>query len=544
MNVVSPPSGARKFLYLNGLLLALILPWIVGPVNAATDTTWSVTFRLNMTKAIRQQVFDPETGHIHLIADHGLQPLLMVRGAGEIYTATLSGDPDTGATYHYSYRISDTLAENVTRTFTTRPGAINLTDWWNNDPLNITTFRVNMAFAAASSRFNPETDSVCISGTPYGTQGSPRLARSGSSLFYTRVDSALTPGAVHEYKYRINAGDAGLELSGKPPRIFRVPDTLLFLDQDFDNFNPARQPMTFRCNLRYYLSQGLFDPASDYLDVAGNFNGQGGYDLLFDTDGDSVYTLELYPDTAWFTQGPLSFKFRINGDWNSAELAGKPFRTYVFHDTLQGANVYTCHFNDQDPSVLTPPKAVQVAIQGPLVYKKHLSGIYSYENVNGIPEGISAYQWYRCDNPAGTGAIPIDSARKITYTVDTLDISKWLIFEVTPKAAWGDSATGQPVRVISASNISAWDVGMGENGSLIRRIYPNPATDRISFVAGDGITFAEIRDPAGRVLHSQACDGTPVQILPVGQLPPGLYLLRVGTAHGQTGTGRFVKLPE
>jgi len=511
---------------------------------ASPDTTWTVTFRLNMTKAVRMGIFDPASGHIHLLTGAISQPQMMVREPGDVYTCSLTGEFSSGVNYTYHFRINDSIEENVSRSFTTKPGLLTLSDWWNNEPLNITTFRVNMSFAAQAGRFNPLSDSVCIVGTMNNLQGSPKLTRDGSSLIYYRVDSSLTPGVVYRYRYRINHDSAGYELLNETARMIRIPDTLLVLNQDFDNFNPARQPMTFRCNMRYYISKGQFDPASDYLDIAGNFDGMGGNDVLFDSDADSVYSLDIQLDTTWFSQGPLRFKFRINGDWNTSELTGKPDRSYIFHDSTGGTNLYSCHYNDLDPSVLTPPWAEQVDIQGLLIYKKFLSGIYSYQNVNGIPEGISTYQWYRCDNPQGTGATAIDSATRITYTVDTLDISKWLIFEVTPKAAWGDSATGKPMRAISSWNISAWDVGMDENRSPIRQIYPNPAYETVRVVTNREIAGIEITDLSGRVLFVRESDSRRIQVIPVSQLSPGVYLIHVRTLSGQSGSGRFIKLPD
>jgi len=372
--------------------------------------------------------------------------------------------------------------------------------------------------------------------------GSPKMARTDTTLNYT-LDYVLNPGTVHQYKYRINGGDTAthhLELLYKPNRIIRIPDTLLEAASDFNDFNPAKKPMTFRCNMTYYLRTHRFNGTADYLDVAGNFNGNGADDVLFDTDGDSIYTLEKYFDTAWIHQGPFSFKFRINGSWSSAELQGKSFREYTLHDTVnQNPNIYTCWFNNVDPTVSTPPWVYDVAIQGNLIHKEVISGIYSYEDINSIPEDSSSYKWYRSKNAAGDSLVAIDSAWNITYTIDTLDIGKWLVFEVTPRAAWGDSAVGKTVRVISASSIGG--VGIGEHTALISKIFPNPASDFITVETSMDIERVELFNLEGRkVMSAEGLDTRAIR-LQISPLVRGTYLLRATTAARKTGVMPVIK---
>jgi hypothetical protein len=377
-------------------------------------------------------------------------------------------------------------------------------------------------------------------------QGSSRMHRVDTTLTYVYVDSLLYPGSVQQYKYRINAGDTASghqELVNQPNRIIRIPDTLLTVTNDFDNYNPGKRPMTFQCDMAFYVKAGYFDPEAGFLDVAGNFSAPWFNDVLFDTDRDTIYSIDLQLDTTWFQQGPLTFKFRINGDWNTAELQGKPDRTYIFHDTLnQDPNIYSCFYNDLDPSVPTPPRAYNVGIQGLLIYKKFLSGIYAYENVNGIPEGISTYRWLRSSNAEGTDAVPIDSAWSITYVVDTLDISKWLVFEVTPVAASGDSAVGAPVRVVSSNNISAWDVGMGEKSWLISRIYPNPVTNYITVEAKEKIDRITLLNYLNQPVLVKASIESSVVRIDMKDIPKGMYILKATTKGGLTGVSRVIKL--
>jgi hypothetical protein len=536
-------SAMIRRLKLNMTLVATLCIFLVSfnAVAANPDTTWSVSFQLNMTKAVNQHIFVPDSDYVYLVMD-SIQPLRLVAGPGYNYTATLFDQLDSGVTYHYKFRINDSVWESVNRTVTAQPGMVSVSAWWNDEPVNYTAFIVNMKYAVQYSLFNPSTDSVCIVGTMNNMQGSPKMSRIDTSFNYSIVYS-LDPGSVQQFKYRINQGDSAagqVELLFKPNRIVRIPDTLLEVTSDYNNYNPAKRLMTFQCDMGYYAKAHHFDPASDYLDVAGNFNGDGANDALFDTDGDTIYSLGLYMDTAWIHQGPLAFRFRINGDPATAELEGKPGRTYAFHDTINhNPNIFGCYYNNLDPAVPTPPWVYNVGIQGVSVYKKFLSGVYAYENVNGIPEGISTYRWLRSSNAQGTGATPIDSATKITYVVDTLDIGLWLVFEVTPVAAGGDSAVGKPVSVMS-DQISAWDVGMDEH-SLITRVYPNPAGDYIAVEAKKEIDRIVVINYLNQVVLSRDEIGSNKIRLSIGNLPGGIYLLKATTKNTDWGIVRVVK---
>ncbi len=544
MNFLVRPAFIRKIMLALTLISTVCLLFPFADHAANPDTTWSVSFQLNMTKAVNQHIFNPDSDFVYLIMDHDIQPLSLVEGPGYNYTGILFNQLDSGATYHYNFRINNSLSETVNRSVTARPGMVNVSAWWNNEPLNITTFTVNMKYAVQYGLFNPLTDSVYMIGTINNMKGSPKMQQVGTTLNFSYVDTLLDPGSVQQYKYRINEGDSAsghTELLYLPNRMVRIPDTLLEVASDYNNYNPAKRLMTFECDMGYYVKAHHFDAAGDYLDVAGNFNGNGANDVLFDTDGDTIYSLGLFIDTTWIQQGPLQFKYRINGNWNTAELAGKPNRTYAFHDTIhQNPNLFSCYYNNYNPAIPMRPWVYNVDIQGLLIYKKFLSGVYGYENVNGIPEGISTYRWLRSSNAQGTDAVPIDSATKITYVVDTLDITKWLVFEVTPMAASGDSAAGLPVRVVSSTNISAWDLGFGDH-NLITRVYPNPATEYLFIETKKEIERVEVINLLNQAVLVKDDIGLKSLKIACGSLPRGLYLIKATTKSGQTGMVRVIK---
>jgi len=528
-----------------GVLMASLLLFLFAGNNfsANPDTLYSVTFRVNMSRAVSEHIFQPDSDLVYLMMDHSIGAVQLVQGANYIYSVTLDNQLDSGVTYLYKFSINYAPQETGTRSMTASAGGMVLSCWWNNQSLNETTYQVNMKYAIQQHLFNPATDSVMIFGTVDNTPVMRKMLRLDTSLIYSFTDNLTPGGSVVQYKYRINQGDTAsgqIELVNKPNRMLRVPDTIFTAASDFNNYNPAKRSMTFNCNMGYYIKAHHFDQASDFLDVAGNFNTGNVTTALFDINNDSIYSAELQLDTTWITHGPLTFKFRINGEWSGAELIGQPDRSYNFHDTVGlNPNNYNCFFNNLDPSVPTPPWAYNVAVQGLSIYKKFMSGTYGYENVNGIPEGISTYRWLRSSNAQGTDAVAIDSATKITYTVDTVDIGKWIVFEVTPKAVSGDSAVGKPVRAIS-SQISAWDVGMSENESLIARVYPNPCTDQITIVSKKEITVIELFNTLNQSKTLWSGTGETKVRMELPELSPGLYFIKVTTRSGQTGTAKIL----
>ncbi len=76
--------------------------------------------------------------------------------------------------------------------------------------------------------------------------------------------------------------------------------------------------ITFQVRMAYQVELGAFDPRSDAVDIAGDFNSWGSDPLtpLADADGDTVYSVTL----GGFSQGEqLEYKYRINGEWDGTE---------------------------------------------------------------------------------------------------------------------------------------------------------------------------------------------------------------------------------
>jgi hypothetical protein len=112
--------------------------------------------------------------------------------------------------------------------------------------------------------------------------------------------------------------------------------------------DPPAPSVTFSVNMSYQVTLGNFDPATEFVDIAGNFNGWPGTGTTVNelTEGAGYVYSTTIED---FTVGEeLAFKFRINSDWDNSEFpAGGPDRTYTVVD---GANTIFVWYNDEAPT--------------------------------------------------------------------------------------------------------------------------------------------------------------------------------------------------
>ncbi|WP_421918719.1 hypothetical protein [Marinifilum sp.] len=66
-----------------------------------------------------------------------------------------------------------------------------------------------------------------------------------------------------------------------------------------------------------------------------------------------------------------------------------------------------------------------------------VTGSYVYNDVDGDPEATSTFKWYSADDELGANEAEISGAVAKTYTIQTVDVGKYLRFGVTPIAGSG-----------------------------------------------------------------------------------------------------------
>jgi hypothetical protein len=399
-----------------------------------------------------------------------------------------------------------------------------------SDTVNI---RVDMGFMVASGLFHPLTDTVELEGT-MNPDTIKIMEFSGTSYIY-QLTYVLPVQGFYTYHFRINTADTVyVEEADPSTRAFRVSDTTQTILNYYSNYNPGLIPMIFDCNMYYQIHAGHFSPALDYLDVAGNFNDWGGQRLeLFPRSADSIYSCTIWYDTAAIPVAGLQFKFRFNGDTATMELKGQPDRVYYMTKTT---NHFTCWYDNLDPNVPALPFVYNVTIQDSIVSKHTVTGAYNYEDYNLKPEGNSIYQWYTATESGGV-LTPIDSAWNINYTIDSLLIGKYLIFEVTPLTI--DSIVGLPVQAWSPGKIVG--VGLDELELPSARIYPNPVHDVMTVELLRSGKVIEIRNVFGQRIFSWEINRSGQVSIDLSHLDDGIYFLRILNNQNAGRTYKIIK---
>lgn len=203
--------------------------------------------------------------------------------------------------------------------------------------------------------------------------------------------------------------------------------------------------VTFNVNMAFQIDLGNFDPASDFVDVAGSLNGWGGSEHFTDADGDSVYSLTV--DSV--AVGTIEYKFRMNADWGTSE--GDPNRSY---DVVDGVNdIPVDWYNRQEPVAATN---VEVLLQVDMNVQL-LNGNFDPNNgdlivVRGAPSQYGGWGGaIEMTEDAGTAGVyniinqfdnvPVGSAVEYKFVILTGGDPNAAIWEGSPNRSW--TPTGQ-----------------------------------------------------------------------------------------------------
>ena len=173
--------------------------------------------------------------------------------------------------------------------------------------------------------------------------------------------------------------------------------------------------------------------------------------------GEILTSHYTYSDVNGDSEGTSTYKwYRADNasGLNKTEIVGADAKTYVLTSsdegkyisfevtpvastgTTQGTAVWSTWAGSVVPAE-APPTATVQAITGTLQVGETLTGHYTYSDINGDSEGTSTYKWYRADDVAGLNKTAIPGAITKTYVLTTVDIGKYISFEVTPVALTG-----------------------------------------------------------------------------------------------------------
>lgn len=491
-------------------------------------------FNLNMNKMIHDGNFDPLYDNVYVEMDEVGSSILSDMDQDGIYEGIIDQGIDTGTTYTYRFRINNDLYEDLVREVIAVAGILSIDVWWNDDPIPLVTFVVDMRYQGMLGNFTLY-DSVDVVGTMNLWEGSPKMETIGYFLY--SITLMCDPGVV-EYKFRINDNWYTTEFlnTGINRMTFATPEPVTVYHY-YNDCNWDTWPATFEVDMNNEINAGNFDPSVDFLDIAGSMNGWGGHDVLFDREWtpEGIYTASMLIDKL----NPfIEFKFRINGNWVTSEFpVGGPDRSWTVQDTTGGlVNLYSCVYNITD--LPFAPYVYGLYISGSLVVGSEITGNYTYFDPNADPEGTSLYQWYVSDDPFGVNAVMINGATYQNYTITQNDYGRYLIFEVTPVSATGEPSVGYPAWVISGQ------VGASGNAETIAasvQLYPNPVSGLLCVKSTVTIEGIRVYDLLGELHYSLQENVSNDFKVDLSGLRKGIYFLILIDPDGNKTEMKFIK---
>ncbi|NOZ46126.1 MAG: T9SS type A sorting domain-containing protein [Chlorobi bacterium] len=112
---------------------------------------------------------------------------------------------------------------------------------------------------------------------------------------------------------------------------------------NYSNTDNSQATITINVNMSYQQKLGNFNPANDYMDIAGTFNDWAGSEPIYDSNDDLIYAYTLFN----MPSGQhIEYKFRINADWGTSEFPNSgPNREY---DVPAGLSILNHWYNDEE----------------------------------------------------------------------------------------------------------------------------------------------------------------------------------------------------
>ncbi len=189
----------------------------------------------------------------------------------------------------------------------------------------------------------------------------------------------------------------------------------------------------------------------------------------------------------------------------------------------------------ETPDLISAPKALEVGITGNQAVGEELTGVYTFYDQNGDPEGESKYKWFKGKNIDGSDKMQILGATGQTHTIREVDWNNYIFFEVTPVAVSGGLVTGlTKVGILDLATAIHPPVAPGRD----ILVYPNPADQgfhvRINGEIGAPLSVAlyDLKGCLVRRVDSEMNKGNPGEIyLDASGLDKGVYLMKLQTGE-------------
>ncbi|MFO1478286.1 MAG: hypothetical protein U1F98_16760 [Verrucomicrobiota bacterium] len=229
------------------------------------------------------------------------------------------------------------------------------------------TYQVDMSVQIALGNFNPLTDTVFISGDFSSpgwqsslTDGSTNyiLHASSNPSIYTNTFSIVNAvGAWENHQFVINPGGAFGNLhweSSVGNRYFQVPATDLVLSTVYWNDvssagNVTATPVTFAVNMSVQTTLGNFNPDTDLVLVAGDFNWDANSAPTLTNNGANVWSTTLMITNTVGSTNNYKFLFVPfvgSTTWENDGVGDGGARNRGFVLTTTATNLGVVYFNN------------------------------------------------------------------------------------------------------------------------------------------------------------------------------------------------------
>lgn len=116
--------------------------------------------------------------------------------------------------------------------------------------------------------------------------------------------------------------------------------------------------LTFIVNLSNYIANGLFNPKTDTVDIAGTFNNYIGTRNILSIAPGTDSTVYFTSIPGFLDGDRLEFKFRINSTWDDSIVEfpyGQPNRVWIIEPDKY---TYTCFYNDMGTTYGIPENSL------------------------------------------------------------------------------------------------------------------------------------------------------------------------------------------
>jgi hypothetical protein len=304
--------------------------------------------------------------------------------------------------------------------------------------------------------------------------------------------------------------------------------------------NAQTSSATFKVNMKYAALSGLFNPATDFVDVAGTFNGWDGTNHHLTAGTDSVYsiTVDNLKDTIY------EFKFRINGSWDDATCEfpkGGPNRKITVQNGIEAYGIYNNYRPGWVPVSVSvnmsiwqqlgkfDPKTQVVDITGDFLDWSHFVELFDnndllYKGTVLAESGKDMQFKFRINHSwdDATCEFPGGGANRVYTVLDT---------------------TGGVTNVAGPyfyNNDSVINVVKYVNSNVELSVFPNPVASVLYIQSSNTIQRVIVSDLSGRQIINRIVNANNMG-LSVNELVKGSYLVRIMFNDGTQNIQKVLK---